>query len=218
MDMGKDGMRNTMRTTSKVWLFVFVFASAALAQNFVSPKPAVSGPAYDLSIGYANLTMAVASAGHANLSGVDASGTVALSERWGAVVDTSYLRTSNLMGTTHQGYMLNVQTGPVFYALQHGNTRVFLRALGGGAIVDGAVPINENSYFHGWLARPSYAFGGGFERPVSQSLTLRFSGDYLRTSFYDSTGSVAGQNNLRVTASFVFRLKERLHRSNREPW
>ena len=218
MDIGKDGMRNTMRTTSKVWLFVFVFATSALAQNFVSPKPAISGPAYDLSIGYANLTMAVASAGHANLSGVDASGTVALSERWGAVIDTSYLRTSNLLGTTHQGYMLTVQTGPVFYALNHGSTRVFLRALGGGAVVDGAVPINDNSYFHGWLARPSYAFGGGFEHPVSQSLTLRFSGDYLRTSFYDSTGSVAGQNNLRMTASFVFRLRERMHRSKREPW
>ena len=216
MDIGKDGMRNTMRTTSKVWLFVFVFATSALAQNFVSPKPAVSGPAYDLSIGYANLTMAVASAGHANLSGVDASGTVALSERWGAVIDTSYLRTSNLLGTTHQGYMLTVQTGPVFYALNHGSTRVFLRALGGGAVVDGAVPINDNSYFHGWLVRPSYVAGGGIEHAVSGDLALRLNGDYLRTTFYDNTGIAQPQNSIRLTVSAVFRLKQHHHNSGAE--
>ena len=55
--------------------------------------------------------------------------------------------------------------------------------------------------------------GGGVERPVSGQLALRVIGDYLRTDFYDSAGAVKPQNNLRLTVSFVFRLKERAHRS-----
>ncbi len=36
---------------------------------------------------------------------------------------------------------------------------MFVRALAGMGLVDGAVPITEVQDFHGWLVRPSYAFG-----------------------------------------------------------
>ncbi|MFZ0283876.1 MAG: hypothetical protein WAL32_01480 [Terriglobales bacterium] len=213
-------MRNTIRTIGKVCGFVFVIATSALAQSRLvsAPSPAVAGPAYNLSAGYSYLTMPIASDGRANLNGVDFAGSIALSPRWGATLDSNYLRTSNVLSTPHQGYVLSFLSGPVFSLIQRGNTRVFLRGLAGAGLVDGAVPVSETSYFHGWLFRPAYAFGGGLERPVSAQLALRLNGDYVRTTFYDAAGTTQAQNSLRLTVSFVFRLKERPHRSSAQVW
>jgi len=208
-------MRDTVKTTSTACLLVFLLAGLSLGQNRLQsgPSPAVVGPAYDVSIGYANLTMAIPSAGHVNLSGVDASGTVALSPRWGATIDSSYLRSSDVLSTTHQGYMLSLHTGPVFYPVEHGNTRLFVRALAGAALVDGAVPLKSPEYYCGWLVRPTYAFGGGIEHSVSGQFVVRINADYVRTSFYGATGAVQPQNNLRVAASVVFHLRQHRHQS-----
>jgi hypothetical protein len=208
-------MRNTMRTIGKICFFGFVMVAPALGQSWLqsAPSPAVSGPAYNVGVGYTYLSMPMPGAGRANFNGLDFSGNIGLSPRWGATLDSSYVYTPDVLSTRHQGYMLNLHTGPVFYPVAYGNTRVFVRALAGMALVDGAVPIREPQDFHGWLLRPSYAFGGGVERPVSGQLALRVIGDYLRTDFYDSAGAVKPQNNLRLTVSFVFRLKERAHRS-----
>jgi hypothetical protein len=209
-----------MRTIGKVCFFGFVMVAPALAQSRLqsAPSPAVAGPAYDVSVGYSYLTMPIPSAGRANFNGLDFSGSIGLSPRWGATLDSSYLYTSDVLSTLHQGYVLSLHTGPVFYPVEHGNTRVFVRALAGVGLVDGAVPISEAEDFHGWLLRPSYAVGGGVEHSVSGQLAVRVNGDYLRTAFYDSAGAVQPQNNLQLTVSFVFRLKERPHRSSTQLW
>jgi len=185
----------------------------ALAQRLQSgPSPAVAGPAYDVSVGYTYLSMPISSAGRAGLNGLDSSASVALSPRWGATIDSSYLRTSDVLTTPHQGYVLSLQAGPVFSLLERRNTRVFVRGLAGAGLVDGAVPVSNTSYFHGWLLRPAYTAGVGVERSVSGNLAVRVNGDYVRTTFYDGAGAAQAQNNLRLTVSFVFRLKERQHR------
>lgn len=201
-------------TAGKVYLFVLVMASVALAQSRLQsgPAPAVAGPAYDVSVGYSYLSMPIGSAGRANMNGLDFSGNVGLGPRWGLTLDSSYSRTSNVLSTPHQGYALTFLAGPVFSLVQHGNSRVFLRGLGGAGLIDGGVPVTDTSYFHGWLLRPAYAAGVGFERPVSEQLGVRVVADYLRTTFYDATGAAQGQNNLRFTVSAVFRLKQRRHR------
>lgn len=205
-----------MRTIGKLCFFGFVMVAPALAQNQMvnAPSPAVSGPAYDVSLGYSRISMPIASAGRANFNGLDFAGSIDLSPRWGATLDSNYLYTPAILDTRHQGYVLSLYTGPVFYPIEHRNTRVFVRALAGMSLVDGAVPITESQDFHGWLVRPSYAVGGGVEQVVSGQLAVRINGDYLRTSFYDAAGAVEPQNNLRLTLSFVFRLKERPHRSS----
>lgn len=207
-------MKNPITTAGKVYFFVLVMVASAPAQSRLqsAPAPAIAGPAYDVSVGYSYLSMPIASAGRANLNGVDFSGNVALGPRWGVTLDSSYVRTSNVLSTPHQGYALTFLSGPVFSLVQRGNTRVFLRGLGGAGLIDGGVPVTDTSYFHGWLLRPAYAAGVGFERPVSEQFGVRVIGDYLRTTFYDATGAAQGQGNLRVTVSFVFRLKERRHR------
>jgi hypothetical protein len=204
-----------MRNIGKICFFAFVMVAPALGQSRLQsePSPAVTGPTYNVGVGYSYLSMPMPGAGRANFNGLDFSGNIGLSPRWGATLDCSYLYTPEVLSTRHQGYIVNLHTGPVFYPVAHGNTRVFVRALAGMAIVDGAVPITNSEDFHGWQLRPSYALGGGVEHRVSGQLALRMIGDYLRTDFYDSAGVAKPQNNFRLTMSFVFRLKERAHRS-----
>lgn len=203
-----------MRITGKIGFFVVMLITPALAQTLVTePAPAVSGPAFDLSTGYTYLGMPVPGAKHADLNGIDAAGTMSLGARWGAMVDTSYFRTSEVLGISHPAYMLNTQGGPVFYPFQRRNNRVLVRALFGAALIDGAAPGAGTQFYHGWLVHPSYAFGTGFEQSISEKFALRVNGDYLRTSFYDFSGAVRPQNNLRLTMSLVFRLKSRQHGS-----
>jgi len=205
-----------MRTIGKVCFFGFVMVATAVAQNRLqsSPSPAVAGPVYDVSLGYSHLSMAMPSAGRANFNGLDFSGSIGLRRRWAATLDSSYFYAADVLSTRHQGYMLSLLAGPVFYPVEHGNTRLFVRALAGAALVDGAVPISETRNLHGWLLGPSYTVGGGFEHFVSGQFAVRVNGDYLRTRFYDSADTVRPQNNLRLTVSFVFRLKEHPHRSS----
>lgn len=201
----------SMRTTGKLCLFVFVLVAPALAQNSfdTGPSPAARGPAYSVSAGYAYLTMPMPGAGRVNLNGFDVAGDVDFTPHWGATLDSNYARTSNVLGTHHDGYLLSFYTGPAFYPVAHGNTRMFVRGLAGVGIVDGAVPIATVYNFHGYQTRPSYAAGGGIERSIAEAFAVRMTGDYLRTGFFDAAGAVQPQNNFRVTVSFVFRVKER---------
>jgi len=200
-----------MRTIEKVGFILFALVAPALAQNQQAkePAPAVAGPAYDVSVGYANLTMAIPSAQYVNLSGLDVGGSAQLNSRWGAMVDSMYVRTSDVLGTGRPAYQLSLLGGPVFYPFDRGNTRLSVHALAGAALVDGAVPINTIDYFHGWLTRFSYAAGGGIEHALPWPFGVRVQADYLHSAFFDAHGAVRPQSNLRLTVSLVLRLRER---------
>ncbi len=207
----KDVMRNAMRTIERVGFILFALVAPALAQDQrpTEPAPAVAGPDYDMSVGYANLTMAIPSAQHVNLSGLDVGGSAHLNSLWGPMVDSMYVRTSDVLGTGHAAYQLSFLGGPAFYPFEHGNTRLSVHALAGAALVDGAVPINAADYFHGWLARFSYAAGGGIEHVFSGPFGVRVQADYLHSAFFNAQGAVRPQGNLRLTVSLVWHLRER---------
>jgi hypothetical protein len=201
-------MRNATKTLAALAFFLFILSALALGQNLHTGAPsAASGPNYDLSLGYSYITMPIPGAGHVNLNGLDAGGQIHLAPRWGAAIDSSYARTSNVPGTPHDAYLLSLHAGPVFYPVEHGNTRVFVHMLAGAGLEDGAIPISRTEYLHGWLLRPSYVVGGGVEHPFLGPMALRLSGDYLRTRFFDSAGAVQPQNNLRLTVSLIFRMR-----------
>jgi hypothetical protein len=211
--IGKDEMRNRIRTTGTLSVLMIMLIGPALAQSLLTtPSPAMTGPAYDFSTGYTYLAMPVPGAGQVHLNGLDASGSIGWSPRLGAILDMNYLRSSDVPGTGHQAYMLNTQFGPEFSPFERRKTRFFVRALGGSALIDGAVPAKGGLY-HGWLVRPSLAFGGGFEQSVSAEFAIRLNGDYLRTLFYDSTGAALPQNNLRLCVSLVIRTRKSAERA-----
>ena len=206
-----ESKRNAMRTMMKALALAFVLVVPALAQNQLETGPPATayGPTYDVSCGYSYLSSTIPSAGRIGLSGLDVTGHANFLPHWGVAVDSGYVHTSNILTTGQSGYTLTFLAGPVFHLFEHRNTQVFLHALAGAGLVDSAVPVTGTEYVHGWVARPAYALGGGIERSVAGPFAVRLTGDYLRTTYVDSTSALRIQNNLRLTASIVFRLKER---------
>jgi len=202
----EDAMRKTICTTGKLLLFAFALVAPVVAQNALQaePIPAGSGPRINLGAGYSSVVMSIPGARHVNLNGFGVNASADLRPAWGVTVDGSYARASNFLGTARGGYLATLYTGPVFYPFERGNTRVFLHALGGVSVVDGAEPASSTQFRHGWFRRPSYAVGGGVEHALEGPFSVRVSGDYLRTSFFNAAGAAQPQSDLRFTVGLVF--------------
>ena len=199
-----------LRVPGKILLFALALTASLAAQSAISGTPAAgTGPAFDVNLGAAYLAMSAPTGGSANLYGADAGALVDFSRHWGVSVDSSYVRTSDVLDLGHSSYVLSFLVGPVFHPIEGKNIRVSLRVLAGAALVDGAVAINSSSNLYGWVTRPAYAAGVGVERSIGGPLAVRVDGDYLRTAFANSTEVVQPQNNLRLTLSLVFHIKDR---------
>ncbi|MFY9681049.1 MAG: hypothetical protein WA416_14085 [Candidatus Sulfotelmatobacter sp.] len=206
-----ESKRNGIENMVKILSLAFLLVVPALAQNQMQAGPPATayGPTYDVSCGYSYLSSTIPSAGRVGLSGLDVTGHANFLPHWGVAVDSGYVRTSNVLTTGQSGYTLTFLAGPVFHLFEQRKTQVFVHALAGAGLVDSAVPVSGSEYLQGWVARPAYAVGSGIERTVAGPFAVRLTGDYLRTSYADSAGAVSAQNNLRLTASIVFRLRER---------
>jgi hypothetical protein len=200
-------MNNRILSATKILLFLALIPPA-LAQSMRSAPPAAaSGPSFDVNVGYSYMLMQVPDAGNINLNGVDGGAGIDFSRRWGALLDSSYVRTGDVFGTGHSSYVLSALAGPVFYPYAHGETRISFRGLVGAGLVDSALPITGPAYYlHGWVARPAYGAGVGVERTLGGPFAFRFNADYLRTAFVNASESVQLQNNMRLTGGIVFRL------------
>jgi len=184
---------------------MIVFQIRLLAQNqFVEPIPPLKGPSFTLGLGYEYLVMRDFSQS-IGLNGLNANGTIGFNRRWAATVDLSYARTTNVLGTGRDGYVLNLLAGPEFSLKEFRSGWLFVHALGGSALVDSDLPITYG-YLYGWVARPSFGAGGGLQRSFRGPVGFRIYGDYVRTAFADSLTEVEPRNNFRSVVSFVFRL------------
>jgi len=191
-------------------LFVFVVAPS-FAQEFVTrgAVPAATSPLFEASAGYTYFALDTPSHQRVFLNGFDANAFVDIRARWGLMADASYARTGDVLGTGHSGNVMSSLIGPAFYPAAYGNTRVFVHTLGGVSLVDSAVPVRGTYYLGGTLIRFSYAAGGGVERPLPGRLALRLGGDYVRTTFSDSTAALRFENNFRIVTSIVYRFGDR---------
>jgi opacity protein-like surface antigen len=200
-----------MRIMEKVAVCIFFLVAPLLAQRFVSDAPsgAATGPVIEASAGYTYLGLDTPSRQRVGLSGVDGNGLVEFNPRWGMMVDSSYARSGNVLGTGHSGNVLSCLTGPVFYPAEVGHTRIFVHTLAGVSLVNSAVPVKGTYYLGGTVTRFSYALGGGVERTVAGPLAVRVGADYLRTTFANATAAMQFQNNLRIVTSIVFRFGNR---------
>lgn len=191
---------------------MFCLVASVLAQDrFVTSKPqaAATSAVFEASVGYTFLALDTPSQKRIGLSGVDVSGFVDFSSRWGLTVDSSYARAGNVLGTGHSGNVLSLLIGPTFYPMDRGNTRIFVHTMAGVGLVNSAVPVTGTYYLSGTLTRFSYAIGGGVERTVAGPLAVRVGVDYLRTTFANSTAAMQFQNNLRIVTSIAFRFGSR---------
>jgi hypothetical protein len=206
-----------MSIMKKVAICILFWAAQLLAQQYVTggapvgnrPAAAAVIPVFEASVGYTYLVLNTPSHEGVGLSGVDANGFIDFTARWGLMVDSSYARVGDVLGTGHSGNVLSLLTGPVFYPLENRNNRIFVHALAGIGLVNSAVPVEGSYYLGGTMTRFSYALGGGLERTVVGPLAIRTSADYLRTTFANSTAAMKSQNNLRIVTGIVYRFGSR---------
>jgi hypothetical protein len=190
----------------RVLVCIFLFVAPLLAQSHWAggaPVAAATVPTFEASLGYAYLSMPVPSQQRVGLTGLDANAVVRFAPRWALTADGTYASTANVFNTGHGANILSLLGGPVFYPV-NGRTGIFIHGLVGASRVGGAVPTSGPYYLGGWVARPSYAVGGGIEQALFGSIAVRLQGDYQRTTFGDSTGAIQGQNTLRVITSVVY--------------
>jgi opacity protein-like surface antigen len=174
------------------------------ASSLLGQAPAAKGPECDISAGYSYAGVNFSGKPTVNMQGVDVGATTDFTPRWGATLDSSYVRGGKDPGSGHGSYVLDFLVGPVFVPAQTENTRVLVRALAGVGLLDGSVPVDQ-LYYRGWLTRFSWAVGTGIERNISGPFAVRVNVDYTRMKFVSSSLTVQPQNNIRVTASLVFR-------------
>lgn len=193
----------------KILACIFLLVPPLLAQGRLNgPPPGATGPSVEASVGYVYFSMAMPSQRVA-LQGADANGLIKISTRWAATVDATYAHTGNVLGTGYNGNFLSFMAGPAFYPVVHRNYGIFVRAMAGVSWVDSAVPVSGANYLGGWVDRPSFAAGGGFERSLFGPFSLRVAGDYQRTTFVNAADALQVQNNLRLTTSFAYRFGNR---------
>jgi hypothetical protein len=201
---------SALRFSKRLCILALLCASPLLAQQDVRNDviPAAKGPEYDIAVGYSYASLNLTGQQAVNLSGVDASATIDFTQRWGATLDSSYVRAGRDPGSGHSSYVLGFLTGPVFVPAQNARTRLLVRALAGMSLVDSSVPVNQQ-YYRGWLSRFSWAVGTGIERDISGPFAVRFNVDYLRTKFVSSALTVQPQNDIRFSGNLVFRFAAR---------
>src|ERR1700719_4601220 len=201
----------TLRFSTTLSIVSLLWASPLLAQaGYNGTAPALKGPEYNVSVGYSYAALNFSGKPTVNMQGVDLGAAVDFTQRWGATLDSTYLRAGRDPRTGHGSYVLGFLAGPVFVPAQNENTRVLVRALAGVSLVDGSVPDGQ-LYYRGWLTRFSWAVGTGIEHNVSGPFAVRVNVDYLRTRFVSSSLTVQPQNNIRVTGSLVFRFAAPRH-------
>lgn len=191
----------------KIFASVFFLVAPLLGQNRLqggAPPGAATGPSFEASAGYTYLSMAMPTQ-RLGLSGLDANGLVKFDSHWAATVDSIFARTGDVLGTGHNGTFLSFMAGPMFYPRVRRRSEIFVEALAGVGRVNSAVPVSGSYYLDGWVTRPSYSVGGGFEHSLFGPFAVRAQGGYQRTTFVDSAGAKQGQNNLLVTTSIVYR-------------
>lgn len=197
---------------SKIVFCLLILVSSVFAQyHYVgnTTPVAASSPVFEVSTGYTYLVLDTPLRQRVGLSGVDANGFMDFNSHWGMMVDSSYARAGDVLGTGHSGNVLSCLAGPVFYPVEYGKNRVFVHPLAGVSLVNSAVPVQGSYYLGGTIIRFSYAMGGGVERTVTGPLAIRIGGEYLRTTFASPTAAMQFQNNFRMVTSIVYRFGSR---------
>lgn len=194
------------KTIIKNLLWVFILGAPLFGQARNGPAGAVSAAAtLEASAGYAYISLAAPNSQSVALNGLTANVVSQFTPHWGGTLDFTFARAGDALGTGQSDKIYTAMVGPVLYPLGRKRTEIFAHALVGAAWIHGAVPITATTYYAGWEDRPSFALGAGVERTITGPFAARATVDYLHTTFVNSTGATVGQNDLRLTATFVYR-------------
>jgi hypothetical protein len=169
------------------------------------PAPAGYAPAWNMSAGYSVSSLGLpSSSGRAVLSGLNVGVSTDSGKRFGVKLDLGYERAPKVYSNGLPMSVLSYLAGPVFYPLSGNLLSTYVHLLVGGARVAGPFPNGNGGLNTGYVHRPAWALGGGVEYRLSPAFGFRLGVDYLHTDFYNSSGAVRGQNDIRIVNSLVY--------------
>ncbi len=192
---------------SSRWSIVAIvtcFLMCAMNASAQSPVTAGQARSFEVSLGYSYLSHEDSDSNRTGLNGAAASVTFGLNSRLAISAELGYSRASNVLGTGTHSDVLSYLAGPVFYPTTQRHVRTYIHALLGGARVSGPVPVPGGINLGSWATGLAWAVGGGIDYRLSDSLALRTGVDYLRTTYFDSSLTIQGQNNIRANVALVY--------------
>jgi hypothetical protein len=161
-----------------------------------------------LSAGYSVTTLSIPSAGRIALNGVDVSLVADGGRRIGAKLDLSYTLAPNVSNTGHRADMFSYLVGPTVSLWKSNSLSTSAEVLAGGARIAAPSPTASGRLGTGHVHYPAWAFGGSAEYDLSPAFGFRVTIDCLHTNFFNSSGAVRGQYDIRVVNSIVYYLGE----------
>lgn len=167
----------------------------------------------NLGAGYSVTNISLPSTGRVALSGVDVNVAADGGRRIGAELDLSYTLSANVSNTGHRADVFSYLVGPMFSLWRGDSLSTSAHVLVGGARVAGPFQTSSGGLVTGHVHYPAWGFGGSAEYAVSPALGFRVTIDCLHTNFFDSSGAVRGQFDIRVVNSLVYYLGEPVIRS-----
>jgi len=171
-----------------------------------APLPAALAPAIEARVGFSTLSRVPSPNNKILFKGLNASVTGQSSDRFGATLEMSYLRASNVFGTGQANSVLTFLAGPVFYPYRRSGFVTSVHVLGGAARVSGVVVLTPSNggFLKGTADDLAWAFGTSLEKWFTNSLAARVDIDALHTSFYNSSVRVHGEYDLRATWGLIY--------------
>ena len=168
----------------------------------------------DVSLGYSYVSHGESLSSPVGLSGGEISIVIGAS-RLSFKVDLAYARAGTVPGTGRHTEVLSYLAGPVFHPTIRRDFATYVQAMVGAARVSGPVPLGGGAYLlGGWATDVAWLAGGGVEYRITNSLAIRTGVDYLRTSYFDPSLTLRGQNNFRTTAAIVYGFERRSRRAH----
>jgi hypothetical protein len=168
------------------------------------PLPAGRSSVVHSDIGYSYANVSLPSLSRVNMSGLDFGVTVDLSRRFGLEVSGSYARGPNVLPVNQHTELLTYAGGVVLYPLETKSISVRVRALVGGAKQTGANVSSTGGYLIGFVNQPAWILGAAVDYKLDRTWSIRFSGDFLRSSFFDPAAHIVGQNNFKTGVGIVY--------------
>jgi hypothetical protein len=165
---------------------------------------------FNLSAGYSVTDLAIPSSGRVALTGMDVSLASDGGRRIGAKLDLSYAHASNVFNSRSRADVLSYLLGPTFSLWSGSSLSTYVHVLAGGARVAGPFLNASGGLTTGYVHYPALDVGGSAEYRLSRAFGFRVTINCLHTHFFNSSGAIRGQNDLRVVNSIVYYLGEPL--------
>lgn len=173
-------------------------------------------PVLNLSAGYSVTDLAIPSSGHVALTGIDVSLAADGGRRMGAKLDLSYALSPDAFKSGHRADVLSYLAGPTFSLWSGRSLTTYVHVLAGGARIAGPFLNASGELAIGRVHYPALDFGGSAEYRLSRAFGFRVTIDCLHAHFFNSSGAVRGQNDLRVVNSIVYYVGEPVRSRHRQ--